>query len=1182
MYLKKPNLASILSCLSESDITNAVRLIDKYLNFYPDEITGWTVLRSRWTRLERKKNLRTESEEIIERNENKWIHDVTDFLQSLGGEHQIAPFFSAGFSDLQIELSRPLRIFVNLTDDLEQEKIILHSAILNFLEQITDGTLSIVTNIYPDLKSEETPVTEQNADLYFLTLWWQYDTGALNEVTANEDKVQTVKDSGISASVLEFLYRGNKSEQLRSLVAFRCNRPFLRPVDTSDIFSKKIIEAEKVNKLFDSLIRDNQVDPFLYDDSFEIEEIVQLHIIEKLDRLAKKTETEKNTTNHSEKENTVISVADLEKIRKSYLNWLVEQHAELELRGIGGDGRLSKIPLEKVYVALKGFRTGSYEIEQSDLLHTREMQQFVRQIGHALTPIELAELMRHAERRAVVNNPLIPSMVDTHRDGKTRKEFSNNSKKGSLTTITLADAFRSDRKMVILGDPGSGKTTLARWIVLQFAKTLLKGQDKVIVPKFHVDPNVKHEDKTKIELGPSRIPVLIRIAEFAEAYLFARKKGEILKIVDFIGKHSWLGQFPDIDGVQLNQFLKQSIEKGEAVIILDGMDEVTVDSQRDEMVKAIEQLIKKYIDPTINPFYKDGFTSGPTIRQGAPVIVGGNQIVITSRIAGYQRKTIGRGDEIAHVTIKPMSETAVRYFCDAWCRAVVVQTGMDLSEEKKEVKAKAESEALKTEIFRPDRIGVRELATNPLMVTILALVYRKNKGHLPEQRSQLYELAMKILIEEWRITGLKPLEIEYVLSPLAAHIHENYATGLIEEDELREIIYDELAVYRNYQPKKIPPDFDEAVDEFIIKVKKDVGILAERSEQLYGFLHLTFQEYLAALNLIKNRDQAVDAIIDRLDDPRWREPILLALGYIGTSRKWGPRARGKLLKSLLSTDDATKNTIPRCALFIANSMREMVGVPTELVEELCMRLLRAAAYQHISGYSSLLTQIEKSLANIYQSSQQEQLEQVFAQSLEGFNDDPEIGFAIARLIRDNNWFPKSIAIRKGLIKALPQDRSSDDFPIFQAIKKPLEEQVMDDEKASFYKEKVTPIKEKIEKLTGKLKDTKKAYEQSEQPEKQKELKERIETIRGDLEKAETALEEMLNATLYRSWSDYSGKPDPATSILPLRAFLEDRPEIVDFINQDFEWQRLIGCIYGGFTDGGIGILNRMYQILQLF
>ena len=45
--------------------------------------------------------------------------------------------------------------------------------------------------------------------------------------------------------------------------------------------------------------------------------------------------------------------------------------------------------------------------------------------------------------------------------------------------------------------------------------------------------------------------------------------------------------------------------------------------------------------------------------------------------------------------------------------------------------------------------SVRRLATNPLLLTILALIH-ENVGRLPNRRIKLYEIAAHTLIESWR------------------------------------------------------------------------------------------------------------------------------------------------------------------------------------------------------------------------------------------------------------------------------------------------------------------------------------------------------------------------------------------------------------------------------------------------
>ena len=83
-------------------------------------------------------------------------------------------------------------------------------------------------------------------------------------------------------------------------------------------------------------------------------------------------------------------------------------------------------------------------------------------------------------------------------------------------------------------------------------------------------------------------------------------------------------------------------------------------------------------------------------------------------------------------------------------------------------------------------------------------------------------------------------------------------------------------------------------------LREQVGLLAARGEFLYGFLHLTFQEYLAAIYLVRDPDNAAAEILRRVNQPRWREVIILALGEVGHS--WPKSARDKLIVDLLLTE----------------------------------------------------------------------------------------------------------------------------------------------------------------------------------------------------------------------------------------------------------------------------------------
>lgn len=70
---------------------------------------------------------------------------------------------------------------------------------------------------------------------------------------------------------------------------------------------------------------------------------------------------------------------------------------------------------------------------------------------------------------------------------------------------------------------------------------------------------------------------------------------------------------------------------------------------------------------------------------------------------------------------------------------------------------------------------------------------------------------------------------------------------------------------------------------FVDEIERDSGLLVERAPQRWGFAHLTFEEFYAgrALAFEGRATTRARTIRERLHDPRYDEPIRLALGLIG-------------------------------------------------------------------------------------------------------------------------------------------------------------------------------------------------------------------------------------------------------------------------------------------------------------
>jgi formylglycine-generating enzyme required for sulfatase activity len=262
-----------------------------------------------------------------------------------------------------------------------------------------------------------------------------------------------------------------------------------------------------------------------------------------------------------------------------------------------------------------------------------------------------------------------------------------------------------------------------------------------------------------------------------------------------------------------------------------------------------------------------------------------NRTVVTSRLVGY---TGGArlSEDYAVTTVRDFTQADIERFVTSWNRAVEVtlaggETPFALAE------ARRQTDVLLETIQTNER--VRELAVNPLLLTVIALVQRY-RAQLPERRSELYEEAVEVLLGKW--DEAKGLEDK---TPLAGReLDAGDRRGLLEpvalwmmEHEAREIEADEL--WRQLGRRFLDMVGDEqlagkAVDDFLRLINERSGLLAERGQGVYAFSHLTFQEHLAA-RAVADRADYIPFTLAHLDNSWWREVILLEAGYLSTQGK---------------------------------------------------------------------------------------------------------------------------------------------------------------------------------------------------------------------------------------------------------------------------------------------------------
>lgn len=695
---------------------------------------------------------------------------------------------------------------------------------------------------------------------------------------------------------------------------------------------------------------------------------------------------------------------------RGYLSCLIQKYRWLKFQDLREAGSL-QIELEKVYIALKAepeSEYSEYELQQSSKLYETEvLDEAGVESTDVISPIKLEDFEARNIRR-------------TYRP--TRDEV-----KRARTTEevhTFGDAFCKHHRIVVLGGPGSGKTTLGRWLALQLAKAQAlaldkKTQQNVTVLRSQIDPDISSENNERADLGPARVPVFLRLSHYArELASLERNSKPAISLIDYLGRDPDSEELRDGMTVDTrNKLFRSHLTSGDAVVILDGLDELS-EANRGTVVSKVQDFILDHIPET-----------DTSKENGLPCEMGGNQVIVTSRYVGYKYHPVRANCK--HFGVQPMRRPAVERFVYAWSDAVNSVLAASRI-------AGVDADQLILEIYSSNKPKVRELATNPLLITILATVYWRD-GQLPDQRAGIYDRVVENLVEVWlkreecKKLQLTREQLMAALEPLAADLQENASNnGLVSLTRIAEIIESPLAYVSGIDD---PSDrrFREQLDGLLTTIRKHVGLLAEQSAGNYAFFHRTFQEFLAARHLLAKRATAAQRIGEKLDDPIWREPLLLALGFVMIH--WGRESQIKLLTEVLEID-GRDDPIPRATFLLTDALLEIHEVPTEVIEQIVTRLLTSYSISMEHLYANELRErIEQMFIRLRQGPQTDVVIRLLAEAVRRSVEKRDLTFAVANIVRQIDWYTNEIV--DSLMLAVGRDSSDLEWPICQALIKAL-------------------------------------------------------------------------------------------------------------------------------------------------
>lgn len=701
-------------------------------------------------------------------------------------------------------------------------------------------------------------------------------------------------------------------------------------------------------------------------------------------------------SHHSEPADT--AVPQLDRRLEPYLERLIAKFRLLPLHGV--DETPLEIELERVYVALRAERDDDASLGVRQRLHSAEVEDIARKPLDTISPETLSEI--DAE---VVRAGFRPDQDSVDDD-----------------VHSVGQLFRDIRKLVILGGPGTGKSILGQWIALQCARHLLEEMRsgtpaRVKVPRDHVDfePVQSAVADELVDLGPARLPIFLSVSHYARELARLQDAREPpMSLLRYLGRDpDTLGLADNLTADQLNATFQQLVAGQRAVVILDGLDELA-DANRRAVVREVHEFIRLCIA-----------ADGP-----APHVSGGNQILITSRNVGYELAPVQAG--CAHFRIEPMLRSAVERFARSW--GVAVNAELTLKG-----RPLFDAEGLLAEIYDGgDGIRVRDLARNPLLVTLMAIVFYLDR-HLPEQRAGLYHRLTENLLSIWLrrpecwAHKLQPAELHAALQPLAASLQQSSAANaLIGTQRIWEIMSPPLAHMRRQDPHD--PRFLALRDTLLSTIQKQVGLLAEQSAGIYTFFHASFREFLAARHLLANPQEAATRIREHLDDPLWREPLLLALEFLTIDGAgWGPEARTQLLTDILAADHEGI-LIPRAGMTLVAALPGMPGISPTIIEHTVERLLASYGRCIESGSSQRLQiDILQAFRRLRSSSYADLVDRALLSGLR----TRESAATVAVLLGSLNWLGPTIV--EAMLDALPHDRPELDWPIRQMLARAIVE-----------------------------------------------------------------------------------------------------------------------------------------------
>jgi hypothetical protein len=413
--------------------------------------------------------------------------------------------------------------------------------------------------------------------------------------------------------------------------------------------------------------------------------------------------------------------------------------------------------------------------------------------------------------------------------------------------VALDRLVIAPRRTVVLGDPGAGKSTLLRKLAY---------------------------DTT----AGGTVPFLVVLRDLAEL------GGD--RLVEHLARSC-----RDPYNLEMPvEAVEYYLLNGHAVVLLDGLDELTNMALRQRVVMLIEGFVALY-----------------------PLV----PVIVTSRRVGYRSAPLSTR-YFQEYEISRFDEPRVGRYVENWFR-------LDDSAQPDERRRLGES-------FMRESQSIDDLRSNPLLLALLCAMYSA-EHYIPRQRAQIYERCATLLFETWDSMRDIPMPMQFqgqvrgAIQTLAWRMLSGEAAAELPRDAVTRILANYLV------QKKFSRDTAwEQARRFLEFCAGRAWVLSELGanmfEPVYGFAHRTFMEYFAAEHIVRrcqNADQVWQLLGPAVLAGQWEIVSQLVLQLFERNHEDG--ADTLLNRALDGWAEADRQQ--RCALaaFVANALAHVSPSP---------------------------------------------------------------------------------------------------------------------------------------------------------------------------------------------------------------------------------------------------------------